>query len=405
MKGARTPPALATLIVLTGVSILSINMFATSLAHMAADFQVDYAVMSIAVGGYLFMTALLQLIFGPLSDLYGRRPLILIGMAIFALASVVCALTENVQVFLVARMCQAASATGVALSRAIIRDQYEGRAVAQKMATVAMVMAVAPLMGPALGGVIDQLLGWRATFWLYALIGIGIFALAWVDLGETNHHRAASFSEQFRAYPELVAAPRFWGYTICWSFSVASFHTFVAGAPLAVSGAFALPPSRLGVYMGVMTLGYIAGNMVSARVARHLDWPLTRMMIIGRVVAILAIGAALAQVLLGEPRLEVFFCAAGISGLSNGLSSPNAAAGVMSVRPQLAGSASGLSSAMIMLMGGVGATLQGLVITAGNGVTVVLTVMFAAGAISLAAALWVRWLEGRRAREEALSAE
>uniref|UniRef100_UPI00025590A5 MFS transporter n=1 Tax=Oceanicola sp. S124 TaxID=1042378 RepID=UPI00025590A5 len=234
----RTPPHLATLIILTGSAVLTINMFVPSLPGMARDFGVDYGAMSMVIGAYLVVTAIMQLLFGPLSDMVGRRPVMLGGVAVFTVASAVCALTSDITVFWIGRMLQAAATVGVALSRAVLRDQYDPREIARKMSTVSMVMAVGPLVGPALGGVIDEIFGWRGNFVFYTGLGLAVLILAWVDLGETHHSRGAGFAAQFRAWPELLRSPRFWGYAICWSFSIATFHVFVTAAPLAFSTAF-----------------------------------------------------------------------------------------------------------------------------------------------------------------------
>jgi len=116
---ARTPPSMATLILLTAMGILSLNMFAPSLTHIAEDFGADYGLVSLSIGGYLAITAVLQLILGPLSDRYGRRPVLLFGMAIFTVASVGCYLAPTVEIFLGFRLLQGAVISGMALSRAV----------------------------------------------------------------------------------------------------------------------------------------------------------------------------------------------------------------------------------------------------------------------------------------------
>ena len=392
----RTPPKLATLILLTGGSVLTINMFVPSLPGMAQDFGVDYGTMSLVIGAYLLMTAVMQLIFGPLSDVYGRRPVILAGFAIFTLASVVCTLTSDITVFWIARLMQAASTVGIAISRAVLRDQYESREITQKMATVSMVMALGPILGPALGGVIDEVLGWRGNFGFYTLLGVGGFLLAWIDLGETNTSRGGGFVAQFRSWPELLRSPRFWGYASCWGVSISTFHIFVAAAPLALTTAFGMGTGQVGLCMGSMSLGFMAGSWITGRVTRRVDWPLTRLLIIGRVMAVAGLAAAMVAQELGALTMSLLIAGMILNGIGNGLTAPNAASGVMAVRPHLAGAASGLSSALLQLAGAVATGIVGVLLAPGIAMEVLIGAMLVASLIGLAIGIWLTWIERRR---------
>ncbi|WP_375689702.1 multidrug effflux MFS transporter [Pseudooceanicola sp. LIPI14-2-Ac024] len=403
---AKTPPHLSTLVLLTGTSVLTLNMFLPSLAHMAEDFGVDYGMMSLAIGGYLAISAVVQIIIGPISDRYGRRPVVLVGMAIFFVASLICALTTDYHWFLVGRMMQSASATGMALSRAAIRDQYDERESASKLALISTLMAVAPMMGPMIGGFLDAVFGWRANFFVYALAGGILFVLCWVDAGETHHNRSSSFGAQFREYPALVGSRRFWGYAFCVALSVSTFHVFVTAAPLVAPSAFGMGTAELGMWMGSITLGFMIGASISSRLSRRAE--LTTMMIAGRLVATLGLMAGGLLLWAGYVSEPVFFGAMVMSGIGNGLTSPNATAGAVSVRPHLAGSASGLSSALIVGMGAVTTTLTGMLVTEANGLWLVPALMVAASVLGLAAALYVRHInlkEAQMAAEAAMAAQ
>ncbi|MBR9765900.1 MAG: multidrug effflux MFS transporter [Rhodobacteraceae bacterium] len=393
---ARTPPHLSTLIILTGSAILTINMFVPSLPGMARDFGVDYGAMSLVIGAYLLVTAVMQLLFGPLSDVIGRRPVILGGMAVFTFASALCALTSDITVFWIGRMLQAAATVGVALSRAVMRDQYEPRELSQKMSTVSMVMALGPLVGPVLGGVIDEVFGWRGNFAFYTLLGLAVLILAWVDLGETHRSRGTGFAAHFRAWPELLGSPRFWGYATCWSFSIATFHVFVAAAPLALSTTFGMGAGELGLYMATMSVGFMLGSYVSGQVARRVDWPLTRLVIIGRLAAALGLLLALVALEIGLLTIPLLVSCMVLNGLGNGLTAPNAASGVMAVRPHLAGAASGLSSAMIQFAGALATGAVGLVLVPELAMEVLLAAMLSVAVIGLVAGLWLVRVERRR---------
>ena len=136
-------------------------MFLPSLSNIAREFEVEYWIVNLSIAGYLAISAVLQIIMGPLSDRWGRRPILLDKMAIFAVASVGCWLSANIWMFLGFRMLQSAVIAGMALSRAVIRDMAPPKEAARMMGYVAMVMALAPMLGPVVGGLIDQAFGWR----------------------------------------------------------------------------------------------------------------------------------------------------------------------------------------------------------------------------------------------------
>ncbi len=388
MRAAQTPPTLITLIFATALSVLSLNMFLPSLAHMSEDFAVDYGLVNLSVAGYLAVSAILQLIMGPLSDRYGRRPVLLICMTIFVCASIGCALAESIWLFLGFRLLQAAVVAGSVLSSASIRDQYPPNEAASKLGYVAMAMALAPMLGPMLGGALDMLFGWRAGFVLYSLLGAGLLTLLWFDMGETNINRSSTFAAQLREYPHLFRARRFWGYALCAAFSIGGFYSFITGAPLVAAAWFDLSPAMLGLGIGIITGGFMVGNFITGRIAARTR--LTTMILIGRIVA--STGPMLGLLLfLGQMgSVWVFFGSAICVGFGNGLTNANASAGVMSVRPKLAGSAAGLSGAMIVALGAALTSITGAFVNAENGPYLVLGMMSGSSFIGLLAVLYVR---------------
>ncbi len=387
MSVRRSPPRVITLILMAAVSLLSLNMFLPSLAQMAVDFDTSYAIVNISVAGYLAVSALLQLVMGPLSDRYGRRPVLLVGLGVFAIASVGCLFAENIWIFLLFRMLQAGVVSASVLSRAIISDMYDKQQAASLMGYVAMIMAVAPMMGPMVGGLLEQFLHWRASFALYAVFGIGLVVLGWLDVGETNQHPSATFAAQFKSYPELLQSRRFWGYSLCTAFSVGTFFIFLGGAPLAASAAFDLSPAWLGVGMGCTTAGFFLGNFVSGQIAARLQ--LSSLMTIGRLLTLagLCVGAALMAGGLFHP--VTFFASVVFVGIGNGLTLPAGNAGAMSVRPRLAGSASGLSGAMQVGGGAALTVLSGALISEGNGIAILMAMLIFCSLLGLVAALYV----------------
>ena len=227
----RTPPHISTLILMTGLAALALNIFLPSLPNMTTYFDVPYRLMQLSVALYLAVNAVLQILIGPISDKLGRRPVILAGMAIFVVASIGCALAETAGVFLAFRMMQAGIVVAMVLSRAIVRDMVPQDRAASMIGYVTMGMAVVPMLGPILGGILEQAFGWQANFWALAAIGALIMVLTWADLGETAAGSGLSLGQQFREYPALCRSLRFWGYAGAAALSSGAFFAYLGGAP------------------------------------------------------------------------------------------------------------------------------------------------------------------------------
>ncbi|MEM1314529.1 MAG: MFS transporter, partial [Pseudomonadota bacterium] len=343
-----SPPHLVTLVLLAAFSPLSLNLFLPSLGGMAADLGTDYATMSLAISGYLAVTAAIQLVVGPLSDRVGRRPVLLGALAVFAGASVGCALAEEVWTFLAFRMLQGGMTAGYALSMAIVRDTRSEREAVGLIGWIGMAMAVGPMAGPVIGGALDAAFGWRAAFVAYAVSGLALLLLCWVDLGETRRSAGGARPSPLAA-AELLGVPRFWAFSLCGAFSVGGFYVFLAGAPLVATRAFGIAPAELGVFIGSITAGFMAGGFVAGRLGPRLGPAPTA--VAGRLIACLGTGAGLLAFHLGAEGPWVFFASTLCVGLGNGVSLPGASTGAMSVRPDLAGSAAGLNGAMAVAGG------------------------------------------------------
>ena len=208
----RSAPRLLTLVALTGIAALSMNVFLPSLPGMARDFGVDYAVMQLSVSAYIGTTAVLQLLAGPISDRLGRRPVVLAGLAIFLLATVGTLLARDATTFLIFRMVQAAIGTCMLVPRAVIRDLYDGDRAASMLGYVTMGMSVIPMLAPVVGGILDEAFGWRANFAMMGVLGVIVAVVAWRDMGETVRDGGISLRVQMQNFPVLARSLRFWGY-------------------------------------------------------------------------------------------------------------------------------------------------------------------------------------------------
>lgn len=388
-----TPPHISTLIVLAGVSAMAMNMFLPSLPQMAAHFDVSYAFMQLTVPLYLGFSAIIQIIVGPISDKYGRRPVLLWGIALFTLFSLGCVFAPNAEIFVVFRMAQAAIATGMVLSRAAIRDTHDQDQAASMIGFVTMGMALVPMISPVIGGALDQLFGWKSVFWAFVLIGMFTFLLTWIDLGETAQSSGKSLVAQFQEYPELLTSPRFWGYTLSAAFCAGAFFSFLGGAPFVGSELFGLSPFWVGLCLGAPAIGYAIGNGVTGRMAHRVG--INRMILIGSIINAAGLTVSLIIFLLGGGTPLVFFGFMTFVGLGNGLVMPNATAGLLSVRPQLAGTASGLGGAIMIGGGAALSALAGSLLTIETGAFPLLWIQVATGVGGLLA-IWSVYRRERR---------
>lgn len=375
------------MILLTSVAALGMNLFLPSLPGMAEYFDTPYEVIQLSVAGYLGVNAILQIIIGPLSDQFGRRKVMMGATAIFILGTIGCLFSTNVWVFLTFRMIQAAIVAGLVLPRAAIRDLYSQDESASMMGYVTMGMSVAPMIAPAFGGMLDEAFGWHATFVAFLVAGVGALALTYYDMGETAAPSTSNLRDQLRQYPELLTAPRFWGYAATAGFSAGAFFAYLGGAPYVGSEVFNMSPAILGVYFGAPAVGYFVGNFITARFAVRLGT--NRMVLYGSIVSAMGLWVACLLSLLGLETPEMFFGFMTFVGLGNGLVIPNATAGMLSVRPHLAGTASGLGGAIMIGGGAALSVLAGILLSAGSGALPLTALMAASATLAVVAILFV----------------
>ena len=395
---SRTPPHIATLVIMTGAGALSMNILLPSLPGIAREFGVSYSYAQLLISAYLAATAFMQLIIGPLSDRFGRRPVLLISMSIFIAATILCMVAPNFKILLLGRIIQTAVVSGLALSRAIVRDMVSTDKAASMIGYITMGMALVPMVGPFIGGVLDEIYGWRAAMGVSLVFGLFVYVLVWFDLGETNRNRSSSFSDQFRAYPELIRSRRFWGYALSAAFTSGSFFAFLGGAPLIAVDYLGLKPSELGLYFAITAVGYILGNFISGLYSERVG--INRMMLLGNVVTATGMTASIAVFAQGATHPLAFFGFMIFLGIGNGISLPSANAGVVSVRPHLAGSASGLGGALMIGGGAALSVFSGSMISPETGPYPLLYIMLISALAGVAMAMYVIYV----ARQVALQA-
>ena len=375
-----------TLVILASMGALSMNIFLPSMPAIQAYFGASPSAVQFLLSGFLFMNGILQLIIGPLSDRFGRRPVALWAFGIFIIASIVCANAPNTATLVTARTIQAVVVASFVLSRAAARDIAGSKDAASLMGYIAMGMSVAPMLGPTIGGFLQEAFGWTAPFWTLAILGSFVLFLILRDLGETNLAPSSSMAEQVRLYPQLFTSRRFWGYALANMFASGVFFSLLGGAPFVGTEVYGLTPSTLGLYFIFGPMGYFCGSLFSGRYAVRMGT--YRMLTFGSLITIFGMVLALVLVQSGFNHPIAFFGCTAFIGIGNGMVIPSASAGMMSINPKLAGTAAGLGGSMMTSGGGAMSALVVIFLSKEAGVTPLILFMLASAVVGLLAAVY-----------------
>ncbi len=330
--------------------------------------------MGFAVSVLLASSAIIQTLAGPISDLIGRRPVILWSLAIFVLATIGCIYASSVTLFMIFRALQAIAASCMVLSRAIVRDTTEGASAASKIAYVTMGMSIVPMISPAIGGFLDAHVGWQANFWLLAITGAVIWIMSYFDQGETAPKTDSTLGRYFKDYPTLLKSQRFWGYALSSGLSSGAFFAYLGGAPFVGTDVFGMSPQTLGLFFSTPAVGYFAGNFISGRYSSRFG--VDPMIFYGIGIALFGLTGSMAASLLHASNEWIFFGSMILVGLGNGMSIPNASAGMLSINPRLAGTASGLGGSIMIGLGAGLSAVAGLVLGPESTETAIVALMW-----------------------------
>jgi MFS transporter, DHA1 family, multidrug resistance protein len=340
----RTPAFAILLIALTAAAPLSLQIFLPALPAIQAGFAVGAGVAQLVLSLSILANAFATLAYGPLSDRYGRRPTILVGLILFVAGSAISTVAPTIVLLILGRIVQAVgAAAGMVLARAIVRDLYDREQSAQMIAYLTMAMVVAPMLAPLIGAVLTEVWGWRAIF---AFVFLFSLLLLWQSAARLVETRAAAaipsgFAGMLSGAGWLVRQPPFIAYALQSAFSIAVFFSFIAGAPYFMIDVLGRPVTEYGIYFMLVSAGFMAGNFTAARISARIG--LDRMILMGTVLALAATLVAAALLAAGWWHPLSLFGPMTAAAYANGLTVPNAQAGAVSVDPALAGTASGLS--------------------------------------------------------------
>ncbi len=388
-EARRTPwRLLALLIAMAGVGSLSLNILVPAIPGLATKFAADPATVQLAVSLYLMGLATAQLVFGPLSDRFGRRPVVLAGLALATIASTAAIFAASIASLVSARIAQSLGAsTGQSIGRAIIRDLYDREHAASMIGLVTSVVVLMPMVAPLIGGILDTLFGWEAIFVFAALVSFTVFAWAALALPETRKLSPSSSQRHFRAdLAALAASPRFFGYALCAGFGSAPFFSFLGAAPHVVVTLLGRTSAEYGLWFFIPSIGFMAGNFAVSRLTARfgidaLIWWGIALTIIGCLLNVLV------YIALPGWEMATIFLPQIVIGFGNGLLLPTSVAGAVSIRPQVAGTASGATGFIQMAIGAAAAQLGGHVIAHASDAMPMLLLMLMFG-IATAIAVW-----------------
>ncbi len=354
----HAPLWLLVLVTLSGT--LAMHMFVPALDSAARDLHVSVAAIQSTISLYIFGLAVGQLAYGPLSDTYGRRPMLLTGLSIFTIAGFVCLTAPSVHVLIAARFAQAlGGCSGLLLGRAIVRDTCSTEETMSRLALLQLMAVAGPGLAPLAGSLIVAYGSWRWIFVVFIVLGLVGLALTWHVLPETRPVHARQGRRSVAAdYGELIRKPAFIGCVIGGGCSTSAFYAFVASAPFIFVGRYHEPVTHVGVYLFLLIIGISIGYSISGRLARRVS--AAKLMLTANALTVLCSAALLIEfAVLGASSLSVVatmfvYC------VGAGMCSPVAVTKAMSIVPSVAGSASGIFGFGQMTVGAICTALAGL---------------------------------------------
>ena len=349
------------LVLVTFSGTLAMHMFVPALTVASESLHVDAATIRMTISVYIFGLAVGQLVYGPLSDVFGRRPTLLAGLALYTVGGLVATLAPNVGVLICARLVQAAGGcAGLLLGRAIVRDTAESNDAVRRLALMSLMTMIGPGLAPLVGGLLAGAFGWRAIFVVLTALGVLNFGVSWRLLPETGtpsgRISAASVARDYRA---LLGSPRFLGFAAGGGCATTSFYGFIAAAPFIFINELHRPLHEVGIYLGLLIVGVSIGNIIAGRLIGRVT-TIERLLVAGNLVSVAAAAAVLAAFLALRPgvfaieTLMIVYC------VGAGMCSPAVSTLSISVDPRLIGSAAGLYGFLQMTIGAACTTLAGL---------------------------------------------
>jgi DHA1 family bicyclomycin/chloramphenicol resistance-like MFS transporter len=344
--------------------LLSMTICLPSMQDWPAIFQATQANVQLTFSAYLAAYGGMQLVYGPLSDRIGRRPVLMLGLAVSGLGALAAASAAGLWQLVAARLLQGAgNAAGMVMGRALVQDHFEGADRTRVMAFIGMSMGLVPPAATLLGGQLHVRFGWQANFILLAALAVLLFLAAWRGLpasraAVSSASRARGWREVMRGYARLAREPAFGWYVVLLTATTATFYAFLGGAPL-VLATYGVTPDRVGFYIMCPPIAYIFGNLLTSRLVRVRSDGFILMT--GEIVTFFSLLIVLALGLGGASSPWALALPLLILGIGHGLLVPPTLTGTVGVVPALAGTAAAIAGVMQQFGGALGGYAVGLV--------------------------------------------
>lgn len=351
MNSAGKRVSLPLLVAATASGPLALNIFMPAMPAVAEYYHSPYGQVQLTLSLFFIGLAFGQVVYGPLSDRFGRRPIMILGLALFTAASLLCIVAPTVEILIVSRAAQGfGGCAGMVLSRAVIGDVASRERSAALIAYVTMAMVVVPMVSPATGGLLADWFDWHAIFMLVAAYGAIVLVWLFFAQVETKHDRQSIAPGVILGnYGRLLANPEFRHYAATGALGTAGFFAFLGAAPYLVIEIMGRPPTEFGLFFFAPASCYILGNFVSARFARRFG--IDRLIRIGTLVTLFGATSMLIGGFAGMLTPWALFIPMMFFAFGNGLTIANSAAGAISAIPTIGGTASGLAGFLQMLLG------------------------------------------------------
>jgi MFS transporter, DHA1 family, multidrug resistance protein len=356
----RPVPPLWLLGLLTFSGPVGMHIFVPALPAAAQNLHATPAALELTISLYILGLAVGQLVYGPLSDRFGRRPPLLAGLSIFTIASVAGLFAPDVHTLVLARFFQAlGGCSGLVLARAIIRDTSQAHEAARRLALTNLLVTAGPAVAPLIGAGLSSLWGWRTILMGLAALGVANFVLAWRVLAETRPEALfVSASRYARDYVGLLRSRQFLGYAVGGACATTSFYAFIACAPFIFVDRLHVASAQVGLYLALLVSGLWLGSLIASRLIARFS--LTRFVVVANAVSVAAAASFLALLIFDRATLAGTIATMFVFGVGVGAAAPAALVKAISVNPRVTGTASGLYGAVQMAVGAALVALAGL---------------------------------------------